>query len=274
MIQKGEIDIKANKEGVRATQVQKDYAISWVLWGISKNAFLKQSLAFKGGTCLKKVYFDDYRYSEDLDFTVLNDDISDKEILKNFKALFSEVNKESRIKMSIDDETFEIHESGSIKLFIDFTGPHGSDRIKVDITRGEKLNFDVGEKTIFKNYSDLVEAEDLTVQCYALEEILIEKMAALMGRTIPRDLYDFNYLLSDGGLNVDDVYIEFLSKAKNKNHNPKEFHSKVASKKSTFERDWKNSLEKQMAKDQLPHFDEVWRNSGRHFKEVDKKVNQ
>ncbi len=31
-------------------------------------------LQFKGGTTQKKIYFEDYCYSEDLDFTLLNED--------------------------------------------------------------------------------------------------------------------------------------------------------------------------------------------------------
>lgn len=60
MIKPGEIQKKANVEGVRDTQVEKDYILSWILWGISKHAELSKNLVFKGGTVLKKVYFEDY----------------------------------------------------------------------------------------------------------------------------------------------------------------------------------------------------------------------
>lgn len=66
MIKPGEIDKIAIEKGVRAKQIEKDYVISWVLWGIAKNKFFNNNLVFKGGTCLKKMYFEDYRYSEDM----------------------------------------------------------------------------------------------------------------------------------------------------------------------------------------------------------------
>jgi predicted nucleotidyltransferase component of viral defense system len=47
---------------------------------------------------------------------------------------------------------------------------------------------------MLNQYSDIEEEGDIIIQSYGLEEIVIEKMAALMGRTIPRDLYDFDYL--------------------------------------------------------------------------------
>jgi len=57
MIQPGEIQSIAGKQGVRDTQIEKDYVISWVIYGISSNVFLKENLVFKGGTVLKKIFF-------------------------------------------------------------------------------------------------------------------------------------------------------------------------------------------------------------------------
>jgi uncharacterized protein len=74
MIQPGEIQSIAGKEGVRDTQIEKNYVISWLTYGIANNPFLKENLVFKGGTVLKKVYFPDYRFSEDLDFTFTGKD--------------------------------------------------------------------------------------------------------------------------------------------------------------------------------------------------------
>lgn len=50
--------------------IEQDYALSWMLVGISKTKILSDSLIFKGGTCLKKCYFGDYRFSQDLDFVI------------------------------------------------------------------------------------------------------------------------------------------------------------------------------------------------------------
>src|SRR3989338_3148942 len=50
--------------------VEKDYALGWLLAGIGNHPVLRDALVFKGGTCLKKCFFETYRFSEDLDFTV------------------------------------------------------------------------------------------------------------------------------------------------------------------------------------------------------------
>ena len=51
--------------------LERDYLFSWVLAAIGKSELLRNSLVFKGGACLKKCYFGDYRFSEDLDFSCL-----------------------------------------------------------------------------------------------------------------------------------------------------------------------------------------------------------
>ena len=51
--------------------LERDYLLSWVLAGIGRVDSLRDTLVFKGGTALKKCYFGDYRFSEDLDFSGL-----------------------------------------------------------------------------------------------------------------------------------------------------------------------------------------------------------
>ena len=69
MITKAEILELAGNLSLQQTTVQKDYVIGWVLRAISNHIHLRQWV-FKGGTCLKKCYFETYRFSEDLDFTI------------------------------------------------------------------------------------------------------------------------------------------------------------------------------------------------------------
>ena len=61
MIKPGEIQKIAGRFGIRDTQIEKDYVIGWVLMGISNNRYLKEKLIFKGGTALRKIYFNNFR---------------------------------------------------------------------------------------------------------------------------------------------------------------------------------------------------------------------
>lgn len=51
--------------------IERDYALGYVLAGMAKEPALADSLAFKGGTALRKLFFGDYRFSEDLDFSAM-----------------------------------------------------------------------------------------------------------------------------------------------------------------------------------------------------------
>ena len=75
--------------------IEKDYALSYILVGIAKQSELAQSLIFKGGTALKKIYFGDYRFSEDLDFSALNapKDGELEELLGNAVSISNELLK-------------------------------------------------------------------------------------------------------------------------------------------------------------------------------------
>ena len=71
MIRRAEIVDRVQRWGLREDVVEKDYVLGWVLWGIGSEPLLRETWVFKGGTCLKKCYIETYRFSEDRDFTVL-----------------------------------------------------------------------------------------------------------------------------------------------------------------------------------------------------------
>lgn len=265
MIEPREVNRIATENKVSDRQIEKDYILSWVLFAISKNEILRKALVFKGGTVLKKAYINDYRFSEDLDFTLLDEGITNGQINDEFKRLFEFIREEANIEMQIDEKKWTIHETGSPQFYIDYVGPlrgnMGSRDLKIDITRGEILITEVESKSIFRTYSDL--EEEFKLQCYSLSEVLIEKMAALMGRTEPRDLYDFWYLTKVEGIDTSEHSVHFRSKAKRKNQDPEKFTEKVLSKEAALKRDWNKKLSSQIH--DLPKYDEVFREAKRHF---------
>src|ERR1700747_3263345 len=71
MIAKQDILERAMEWQLRPDVVEKDYVLGWVLAAIAQHPETSEHWVFKGGTCLKKCYFETYRFSEDLDFTLL-----------------------------------------------------------------------------------------------------------------------------------------------------------------------------------------------------------
>ena len=269
MITSGEINKIAHANNVGANQIEKDYVISWVLYGISESEGLSDILAFKGGTVLKKAYFEDYRFSEDLDFTLLNEQKSNEEILEAFESSLELASNETGLTLQINHEKDKEHQaSGSLKFKIEYVAPLkgklGNKDLKVDVTRGEILEFDLEHRRMFATYSDF--EKEFKLQCYSLSEVLIEKMAAIMGRTIPRDVYDLWYLLEVDGMDITEHQFQFMNKASNKGHDPALFNAKLDGKINTYKRDWDRSLKEQIR--DLPDFKEVIRELHKHFRKL------
>ena len=263
MINPGEIQKKATKAGVRDQQIEKDYILSWILWGISNHQELSKILVFKGGTVLKKVYFKDYRFSEDLDFTLLNNEIPNEQIFYWFKESFEEIKEEANIPLEIIDNNE--HEDGGINFYINYVGPLGgfgnNKSVKVDISKSETLQFEPVLKSAIIEYSDL---ENHELLCYPLEELLVEKLRCTMQRTQPRDYYDIWYLVEIEGMDVEFHTNEFRNKCRSKDLKPEDFHKKLEQKLPQYKARWAKSMNDQI-KD-LPDFDQVQREVNRKIK--------
>lgn len=270
MIKPGEIQKKARAGGVRDQQIEKDYILSWILQGIAMHEELSKVLAFKGGTVLKKIFFEDYRFSEDLDFTLVRNDVSNQQILDYFIEVFEYIKEEANIPLEIIDidEIQEEQGKGSgLNFYISYVGPLGGmgthKRVKVDISRTEKLQFRPVLKNAFLLYTDQEEHQLLS---YSLEEILIEKLRSVMQRMQARDFYDIWYLLEECGLDIELLTNEFIAKCKSKNINPLDFFVKLEQRIPQYKARWQKSLKDQIP--DLPEFDKVERETMRHLKKL------
>lgn len=265
MIKPGEIQQKANAVGVRDQQIEKDYILSWILFGIANHEHLSKTIVFKGGTVLKKVYFEDYRFSEDLDFTLLNAEILNEQIFAWFREVFEFIKDEANIPLEIIDNNE--HEDGGINFYISYIGPLGGQgnnkKVKVDISRSEQLVFEPIMNDVFIGYSDLEEHQLL---CYPLEEVLVEKMRSVMQRMQARDFYDIWYLLEEHGMDADFYVSEFEAKCKSKELMHTDFPKKLDERLPQYKGRWESSMREQI-KD-LPDFDQVEREVQRHLKKL------
>lgn len=265
MIKPGEIQQKAREGGVRDQQIEKDYTLSWILKGVAQHAQLSKTIVFKGGTVLKKIYFEDYRFSEDLDFTLLNNEISNEQIFAWFNEVFEYVKEEANIPLVIIDNNE--HEDGGINFYISYTGPLGGQgsnkKVKVDISRSEQLEYAPVMKNVIVGYSDLEEHQLL---CYPLEEVLVEKMRTVMQRMQARDFYDIWFLLEQHGMDAAFHMKEFAKKCASKNLSHLDFPKKLAERLPQYKGRWQTSMKEQI-KD-LPDFDQVEREVQRHLKKL------
>ncbi len=266
MIKPGEIQKKARAVGVRDQQIEKDYILSWILQAVAMHNELSKAIVFKGGTVLKKVYFEDYRFSEDLDFTLLDDSLSNQQIFDYFNEVFEYVREEANIPLEIIDDNE--HQDGGINFYISYIGPLGgmgtNKRVKVDISKSEKLQFEPINKSAFLTYTD---QEEHKLLCYTLEEILVEKLRSVMQRMQARDFYDIWYLLELHGLELEFYMNEFIAKCESKEVNPNDFFIKLEQRLPQYKARWQKSMKEQIQN--LPEFEQVEREIMRHLRKLE-----
>jgi predicted nucleotidyltransferase component of viral defense system len=198
LIDKREILDLAEQTSLNPHVIEKDYALGWMLAGIYAHEELAENWIFKGGTCLKKCFFETYRFSEDLDFTLRNEAHLDEAFLKRvFAEIGAWVYDETGIEIPADQQEFEILKNPRGNLScqgkISYKGPVSPTRplprIKLDLTADERVVLDPETVDIFHPYSDAPE-EGIEVLAYDYVEAFAEKFRALAERTRPRDLYD------------------------------------------------------------------------------------
>lgn len=169
--------------------LEKDYVLSWILAGISNIKQLNSTLIFKGGTALKKCYFGEYRFSEDLDFSALNSVPRGEKLLQ---ALREGCNIGSKLLskhtlVQIDCQPYREknpHPNDQEAFVIRVQYPWQSQmqtRVMVEITTDEEISYPVLTKKILHGYEE--DDIDVSVQVYALEEIVAEKLRAILQHT-------------------------------------------------------------------------------------------
>ncbi len=226
MIPEQEIHEMSQTLGVPPMYIEKDYVMGWLLWGISHDPFIKGNLILKGGSALRKLYFPDTRFSDDLDFTTRHQ-ITDHMFRDRLVDLLSRVGEATRIPFDPDLTRVaekptpdpEVHALDARIYFRGFAGDSSlTFRIKFDVSPYERIVLPVQEHRILHPFSDAA-ACAATVVSYSLEEILAEKLRSWIQRTRARDLFDVAKIVLSGRLPVSkrNILSAFLQKTIFKN---------------------------------------------------------
>lgn len=182
--------------GLAPNVVEKDYVLGWILAGIGQHPDTRDTWLFKGGTCLKKCFFETYRFSEDLDFTLLEQEHLDEVFLsKLFAEIADWVYEQSGLVLPPESRMVDIYTNPrggtSAEGRIGYRGPLGrggdAPRIKLDLTDHERVVLQGVRRDVHHPYSDRP-ADGISVTTYAFEEVLAEKVRALSERLRPRPL--------------------------------------------------------------------------------------
>lgn len=253
MISRIDIEERVREWGLREDIIEKDYVIGWVLWGIGRHTVLRELWAFKGGTSLKKCYIETYRFSEDLDFTVLpNGPVRPDEVRPYLAEMLDDVAETSGIDFSGREPLLKGNASGEYtEGRIYYTGPRvtpGVASIKLDLSASERVVRTTVFRPISQPYPDAPD-EPGTVRCYCFEEVFAEKIRAMGERGRPRDLYDIVNLFRRQDLAADPREIRAVLAEKCESKGvpiPTLDRVLVANTRAELESEWSNMLGHQL----------------------------
>jgi predicted nucleotidyltransferase component of viral defense system len=187
----------AARDGVPQAVVEKDYVLSVALKALAGSQ-LVQRCVFKGGTAIRKAYFKEARYSEDLDFTALGMEKAD--CLRLLRHALEGQTMEGITFQKIEEEKT----AAGLKAAVKYVGP---------LNHAQRIRFDFnfrGNLVETPQIRDLLDAYGLgafQMLVLSLEEIFAEKLHALGSRSAPRDLYDTWFLIGKG-VKADKIVLE------------------------------------------------------------------
>lgn len=223
MITPQEIEAKSQEFDIHIPNVQRDYVFGWLIFGLYTISLLKDTLVLKGGNALRKAYFPNTRFSDDLDFTTENS-LDSQLLINEFNKICQFVQEQAGVTFDFDrneivDERMinEIKKVYKVRLYFkDFyqgTG-HITISIRMDITEFDKLYLSIQSRNLIHPYSDF-EKCSTQIRCIKLEEALADKFKCLLQRRYSFDLYDLVYaIFVNNELEVDkgEVIRTFLKK--------------------------------------------------------------
>jgi len=226
-----------NKTNITATElIEKDFYLNILL---SKLNF--EEYVFKGGTCLAKAYLDYFRFSEDLDFTFINQKLWEGKSTKSIKKVckekidaFGEQLKKVGFDFKFDKSDRNFVEIGNNNKLVTFKVYYDSiltgkpSFIKIQINFLEKIiftpqtrelnpliklnQFTKEDQIYFKEFLDFYKT--ITMKVYDLKEIVTEKFRSILTRKAikSRDAIDLLFIYQKFKIRPQDLLKETKEK--------------------------------------------------------------
>jgi hypothetical protein len=174
----------AQKRKVQQSIVEKDYALSYLLAAISDIQELSENLVLKGGTALRKLYFPAYRFSEDLDYsTRVLGPVREMDLKMDavIHRMAENLNERGPFQVSFEPLVLkQPHPGSQLAYIVRVQFPDQRQplcRLKVEITIDEVILLPPENRPVLHDFAEDFHAQ---VSVYALDEIAVEKLRALL----------------------------------------------------------------------------------------------
>jgi predicted nucleotidyltransferase component of viral defense system len=245
--------------------IDLDHALGIALWSLTEVGLDDWGWVFKGGTCLRKAYFEGYRFSEDLDFTA-DQPISPESVAGRIRSA-----AESASSLGIDvllDQLRCAAESDdygqqNVKARVPYRGAvvrTGDPRVlQFDVSADEMLCFAPVKRPLLHPYSDATSVA-CELQAYALEEVMAEKLRAIAGQrryAVARDVYDVARLTAES-VDIDAALSAVPVKAAHKNLDLAGCAERFASRREEFAASWERHIVGLVRDDDDASFDDAF----------------
>ncbi len=262
MITTAELHRVAEQDGLRFDQVEKDYVILWLLFGLTRAGSEKHGWIFKGGTCLRHCYYKDYRFSEDIDFSCKPGGDNLDASMKLLGGTAEVLSAESGIRIAVK-EPLTVPGDFQIEIPLEYNRGgarrQGLPQVKVHLTFDEPILEKPAVCPVTPRYSDL---SQFKATSYSKKEIVAEKLRSLLQQQKkwprPRDLYDLWYILCRSGEAFSWKELKPLFEEKCRIRNLKPDIASVTSDtlKEWNTNAWKDRLGPMLR--ELPDFEQAW----------------
>lgn len=187
------------ESGLRDIMIaEKEIVLTFLLQLLSERGVLDR-FAFKGGTCLRKMFTGSRgRFSTDLDFTAL-DQHDHETVILDMMAAFEEPFHD--IQFSIPDNSYyETQDGQSWGVNPIYTHPWnagGQSEVKIQVSRRETPTLATERKDqCQQSYFGILPFSPSQITCLAYPEIIAEKIRACYQRNKARDIYDLGTVVA------------------------------------------------------------------------------
>ncbi len=244
---------RADRDGVSSAVVERDYVLAHIVAQLHLVALENEGrLVFKGGTALRLVHIGDYRYSADLDFSLLNASVDDA---KAGLAIVLEAAIEHAGLPFLELKDGVIFYVGSLEA----SKPR---RIKLDISVDEVVE-SVEKRSILREFwTDL--PTGIPFDVHSVEEIAAEKLRCIIQRVQCRDIYDIYRLAEDVGVDFSEIRPLFERKSVARGIDPVSFGDRFNERLGRYRSRWINEMSEHVT--DPPRFDDVVRVVRRHLR--------
>ncbi len=193
MLTQPQVQRYSAQSGLRDIMIaEKEIILTYALQLFAERENILSQLAFKGGTCLRKMHLGSQgRFSTDLDFTATAEHEPDDLILEMMIAFEEPFHG---ITFELDDQYYETQDGLSWGINPTYThewNTGGDSEIKLQISYREALTLPMESlEQCGQSYFKELEFTPVEITSLALNEMIAEKIRACYQRSKARDIYD------------------------------------------------------------------------------------